>query len=202
MTHKKNPDVFELIRAKCNKIKSLAYETDLVTSNLPSGYHRDYQVLKENLIPAFGEIQTCLHLAEKVILQVKVRKDILEAPAYKYITSVDRVNQMVGSGVPFRDAYQAVAQELKRSYYKRRFQHTNIEGYVFQVAPNREMTVLWGTTSAVNVSFPYTCLRRVYLLGGEEEIPDGSPWDLDGATDSRITVRINQNQASYIEPCH
>lgn len=127
MPHKKNPDVFELIRAKCNKIKSLAFETDLVTTNLPSGYHRDYQVLKENLIPAFEEIQTCLYLAEKVILQVQVRKDILEDPAYKYITSVDKVNKMVGSGVPFRDAYQAVAQQIRNKTFsgELKFDHTH-----------------------------------------------------------------------------
>ncbi len=127
MPHKKNPDVFELIRAKCNKIKSLAYETELVTTNLPSGYHRDYQVLKENLIPAFGEIQTCLYLAEKVLLKVKVRKDILEDPAYKYITSVDKVNLMVGNGVPFRDAYQTVAQQIRSKTFSSElsFDHTH-----------------------------------------------------------------------------
>ena len=101
MPHKKNPDVFELIRAKCNRIKSLAFEMDLVTTNLPSGYHRDYQVLKENLMPAFGEIQTCLYLAEKVLLQVKIRKDILKDTVYQYITSVDKVNLMVRKGFLF-----------------------------------------------------------------------------------------------------
>jgi len=127
MPHKKNPDVFELIRAKCNKIKSLAYETELVTTNLPSGYHRDYQVLKENLIPGFGEIQTSLYLAEKVLLQVKVRKDILEDQAYKYISSVDKVNLMVGNGVPFRDAYQTVAQQIRSKTFSSdlKFDHTH-----------------------------------------------------------------------------
>ncbi|MFC2081310.1 argininosuccinate lyase [Bacteroidota bacterium] len=117
MPHKKNPDVFELIRARCNKIKAMANETDLVTTNLPSGYHRDYQVLKENFIPAFEEIQTCLHLAEKVLLQIRVRDDILEDPAYKYITSVDKVNKLVVSGVPFREAYQAVAQQIRNKTF-------------------------------------------------------------------------------------
>lgn len=113
MPHKKNPDVFELIRGKCNRIKSLAAEIDLVTTNLPSGYHRDFQVLKENLLPAFGEIRTCLHLAEKILLQVRVREDILEDPAYTYITSVDEVNRLVARGIPFRDAYREVARQIR-----------------------------------------------------------------------------------------
>ena len=127
MPHKKNPDVFELIRAKCNRIKSLAFETDMLITNLPSGYHRDFQVLKENLIPAFGEIRTCLHLAEKVLLQVNIRKDILEDQAYKYISSVDKVNQLVAGGVPFRDAYQAVAQQIRNKAFsaEQEFGHTH-----------------------------------------------------------------------------
>ncbi|MFC2112355.1 argininosuccinate lyase [Bacteroidota bacterium] len=127
MPHKKNPDVFELIRGKCNKLKSLSYEIDLVTTNLPSGYHRDYQVLKENLIPAFDEIGTCMHLAEKVLLQVKIRKDILEDQAYKYISSVDKVNQLVAGGMPFRDAYQEVAQQIRNKTFSTEltFEHSH-----------------------------------------------------------------------------
>jgi argininosuccinate lyase len=127
MPHKKNPDVFELIRARCNRIKAYAYETDLVTANLPSGYHRDYQVLKENLLPAFADMGTCLHLSEKVLLQVKVRKDILEDQRYRYISSVDQVNAMVGKGVPFRDAYQEVARKIRNKTFSAdlKFDHTH-----------------------------------------------------------------------------
>jgi argininosuccinate lyase len=113
MPHKKNPDVFELIRARCNRIKSLPYETDLVCSNLPSGYHRDYQVLKENLFPAFGEIRTSMQLAEKVLLRVSIREDILEDQAYRYISSVDKVNKLVAGGMPFRDAYREIARQIR-----------------------------------------------------------------------------------------
>ena len=113
MPHKKNPDVFELIRAKCNRIKSLPLEVDLVISGLPSGYHRDFQVLKENLMKAFSEIQACLYMAEKVLLQVKIRKDILDDPVYKHISSVDKVNQMVMKGMPFREAYQEIARQIR-----------------------------------------------------------------------------------------
>ena len=113
MPHKKNPDVFELIRAKCNRIKSLPTEADLVISGLPSGYHRDFQVLKENLMKAFSELQACLYMAEKVLLQVNIREDILEDPVYRHISSVDKVNQLVMGGMPFRDAYQEIARQIR-----------------------------------------------------------------------------------------
>lgn len=118
MPHKKNPDVFELIRARCNRLKSMAYEIDLVITNLPSGYHRDYQVLKENLAPSFGDLRTCMQLAEKVLLKVKVREDILQGQAYQYISSVDKVNRMVAKGIPFRDAYQSVAQQIRNKSFR------------------------------------------------------------------------------------
>jgi argininosuccinate lyase len=117
MPHKKNPDVFELIRAKCNRIKSLPTEVDLVTANLPSGYHRDFQVLKENLMTSFAELQKCLNMAEKVLLQINIRKDILKDPVYRHITSVDKVNKMVMSGMPFREAYQEVARQIRNNTY-------------------------------------------------------------------------------------
>ena len=127
MPHKKNPDVFELIRARCNRIKSLPYETDMVTTNLPSGYHRDYQVIKENLFPAFREIRTCMQLAEKVLLRVSIRKDILEDQAYKYISSVDQVNRLVAGGMPFRDAYREIARQIRNREFtpEHRFEHTH-----------------------------------------------------------------------------
>jgi argininosuccinate lyase len=117
MPHKKNPDVFELIRARCNRIKALPLETDLVISGLPSGYHRDFQVLKENLMQAFSELQACLYLAEKVILKVRIRKDILDDPVYRYISSVDKVNQLVMAGRPFREAYQEVARQIRQQTF-------------------------------------------------------------------------------------
>lgn len=117
MPHKKNPDVFELIRAKCNRIKSLPTEADLVISGLPSGYHRDFQVLKENMMKAFSEIQACLYMAEKVLLQVKIREDILEDPVYRHISSVDKVNQLVMKGIPFREAYQEIARQIRNQTF-------------------------------------------------------------------------------------
>lgn len=127
MPHKKNPDVFELIRAKCNRIKSLPTEVDLVISGLPSGYHRDFQVLKENLIKAFTELRACLTMAEKVLLQVKIRENILDDPLYRHISSVDKVNRLVMEGMPFRDAYQEVARQIRNHTFtpEDKIEHTH-----------------------------------------------------------------------------
>jgi argininosuccinate lyase len=127
MPHKKNPDVFELIRARCNRIKSLPLEADLVIGGLHSGYHRDFQVLKENLIKAFGDLNTCLSLAEKVLLQVKIRKDILDDPVYRHISSVDKVNRLVMEGMPFREAYQEIARQIRNKTFtpEEKIEHTH-----------------------------------------------------------------------------
>jgi len=127
MPHKKNPDVFELIRGRCNRIKSHPAEVDLVIGNLPSGYHRDFQVLKENLIRAFSELQACLHMAEKTLLQINIRQDILDDPVYRYISSVDKVNQLVMNGMPFREAYREIARQIRNNHFtpEDRFEHTH-----------------------------------------------------------------------------
>ncbi len=118
MPHKKNPDVFELIRGKCNRLRSLAYETELVITNLPSGYHRDFQLLKESLIPAFDELSLCLRITARAIGHIEVRKNILDDPVYRYITSVDRVNELVTGGMPFREAYGEVARQIREGTFK------------------------------------------------------------------------------------
>jgi argininosuccinate lyase len=119
MPHKKNPDVFELIRGKCNKMRSLTNEVELVITNLPSGYHRDFQVLKESLIPAFDEITKCLKLTDKAIGQIIIKDEILEDPAYQYISSVDKVNELVTNGMPFREAYQEIAKQIREGTFKK-----------------------------------------------------------------------------------
>lgn len=111
MPHKKNPDVFELIRAKTNLLLSLPNQIMMVTSNLTSGYHRDFQVLKEILFPAIQELKNCLFIAEYAAGKIKVNDEILEDPKYKLIFSVEAVNELVLNGTPFRDAYQQVAQQ-------------------------------------------------------------------------------------------
>jgi argininosuccinate lyase len=113
MPHKKNPDVFELIRSHCNRIKALPNEIMLMTTNLPSGYHRDLQLLKEHLFPAFRTLRECIHMATLMLSAVEVKKNILENEKYKYLFSVEEVNKLVLQGIPFRDAYKNVGQGIE-----------------------------------------------------------------------------------------
>jgi len=113
MPHKKNPDVFELIRAQCNRIKSLPNEIMLMTTNLPSGYHRDLQLLKEHLFPAFQMLKDCMEMAGLMLSRIEIKKDILKDDKYKYLFTVDEVNKLVMQGVPFRDAYKIVGQKVE-----------------------------------------------------------------------------------------
>ena len=118
MPHKKNPDVFELIRGKCNKIQALPYEITLITNNLPSGYHRDLQLLKEGLFPAIQNLKACLDIALFSIKDIKVKDNILSDKKYDYLFTVDTLNEMVIAGMPFRDAYKAVAEQLENGTFK------------------------------------------------------------------------------------
>lgn len=113
MPHKKNPDVFELIRAHCNRIKALPNEILLMTTNLPSGYHRDLQLLKEHLFPAFKDLKSCIQMAGLMLENIEIRKDILIDEKYKYLFTVDEVNKLVIQGVPFRDAYKIIGQKVE-----------------------------------------------------------------------------------------
>jgi argininosuccinate lyase len=118
MPHKKNPDVFELIRAKCNKIQALPNEISLMTSNLPSGYHRDLQIIKESFIPAFNELNDCINIALYALKNIRIKKDILKDEKYKYLFSVEVVNQMVLDGIPFRDAYKKVGLMIEADNFE------------------------------------------------------------------------------------
>ena len=117
MPHKKNPDVFELTRAKCNKLQALPYQITLITNNLPSGYFRDMQIIKEVFIPAFEELQSCIYMVNRMMQEVKVNKQILEDKKYDLIFSVEEVNKRVVDGVPFRDAYKEVGLEIESGNY-------------------------------------------------------------------------------------
>ena len=118
MPHKKNPDVFELIRAKCNKLQSLPSEISMIISNLPAGYHRDFQLLKETIFPAIQELRDCLNITEYMLSRMMVKKGIVEQEKYKYLFSVEKVNELVLSGIPFRDAYKIVGQEIESGNFK------------------------------------------------------------------------------------
>lgn len=118
MPHKKNPDVFEMIRGKCNRIQSLPNELTLLAANLPSGYHREMQLTKEILFPAFRELEDCIGMMILMISHMEVRKDILSAEKYKYVFSVERVNQLVNQGIPFRQAYQQVGNDIEKGTFQ------------------------------------------------------------------------------------
>lgn len=118
MPHKKNPDVWELVRGKCNKTKGLPNEIALLTSNLPSGYHRDLQLLKEQIIPAIEDLKECLKISELMLSQIQVNTDIVKDEKYKYIFSVEEVNNLVLQGVPFRDAYKQVGAVIEAGEFE------------------------------------------------------------------------------------
>ncbi len=118
MPHKKNPDVFELIRARCNKIQALPNEIALMTSNLPSGYHRDLQLLKENLFPAFASLNDCLEMTAFMLRSVRIKNDILKDEKYAYLFSVEAVNAEVLRGVPFREAYKNIGAAIENGEFK------------------------------------------------------------------------------------
>ncbi len=119
MPHKKNPDVAELLRAKSNRLKALPMEVTLVLSNLPSGYHRDMQLLKEILMPAFDEILDCLDITEFMLEHLEVKPNLLADSKYDLLFSVERVNELVLQGVPFREAYRIVGKEIGDHTYQR-----------------------------------------------------------------------------------
>ncbi|GAB4336484.1 MAG: argininosuccinate lyase [Flammeovirgaceae bacterium] len=127
MPHKKNPDVFELIRAKCNRIQNLPNEIMMMTTNLPSGYHRDYQILKEILFPALDALNACLDIAIYMFPQMQVKDNLLKDERYEYIFSVELVNEEVMKGVPFREAYRKIADSIANKTYKapEKVEHTH-----------------------------------------------------------------------------
>lgn len=127
MPHKKNPDVAELLRAKTNRMKALPMEVTLVMSNLPSGYHRDMQILKEILMPAFDELLDCLSIADFILEHLLVKPNLLDDPKYDLLFSVERANELVLQGVPFREAYRTVGQEIAEHTYQppRDLHHTH-----------------------------------------------------------------------------
>jgi len=117
MPHKKNPDVFELTRAKCNKLQALPNDITLIMNNLPSGYFRDLQIIKEQFIPSFEEMNDCLQMVNRMIGEIKVNEHILDDPKYLLIFSVEEVNRLVLQGMPFRDAYKHVGLEIEKGNF-------------------------------------------------------------------------------------
>ena len=118
MPHKKNPDVFELIRGKCNLLQGLPQKLALLTSNLPSGYHREMQLAKGPIIEAFQEIKSCLEMMQFTLSKIQVRKNITNDSKYNYLFSVDTLNEWVKKGMPFREAYQKMSEDIVSKKYK------------------------------------------------------------------------------------
>jgi argininosuccinate lyase len=113
MPHKKNPDVFELIRSHCNRIQALPNEIMLMTANLPSGYHRDLQLLKEHIIPVFKNLNDCLQMTGLMMSNIEIKKDLLKDEKYATLFSVEEVNKLVLAGMPFRDAYKKTGSAIE-----------------------------------------------------------------------------------------
>ncbi len=117
MPHKKNPDVFEIIRAKCNKLQALPYEISMISANLPSGYHRDLQLIKESFIPSFDMVLNVLNITELVLKNITINSSIIDNELYKDIFSVEEVNKLVLEGVSFREAYRRIANKISNGNY-------------------------------------------------------------------------------------
>ena len=129
MPHKKNPDVFELIRAKCNRVQSTPNELALLLTNLPSGYHRDLQLTKEILFPAIETLKSCLKMTMLMVENIEIKDNILDDEKYRYLFSVEAVNELVNKGIPFREAYQVVGNQIEKGEfnfdYKKQLHHTH-----------------------------------------------------------------------------
>ena len=127
MPHKKNPDVFELIRGKCNRLQAVPNQLTLILTNLPSGYHRDLQLVKEVIVPAIQDLKACIEILTFSLKEVRVNETILEDPKYDYLFSVDTLNELVLGGIPFRDAYKQMGMEIYEGRFtpKRDIKHTH-----------------------------------------------------------------------------
>ena len=146
MPHKKNPDVFELIRAKSNKLQSLPQQITLIMNNLPVGYFRDLQIIKEVFLPAFDELKDCLQMAAYIINKIEVNEHILDNPMYDPIFSVEEVNRLAAAGMPFRDAYKKVGLDIEAGKFtpNKNIHHTH-EGSIGKLM-NDEIVKLMNDT--------------------------------------------------------
>ncbi|MEO6613843.1 MAG: argininosuccinate lyase [Chitinophagaceae bacterium] len=156
MPHKKNPDVFELVRSYCNRIKALPNEITMMTTNLPSGYHRDLQLLKEHLFPAFRTLKDCIEMTGLMLSNAVIKKDLLNDEQYKYLFSVEEVNKLVNKGMPFRDAYKKVGMDIEAGNFSpaNSVQHTH-EGSIGNLCTEQIKAQMQKVTG----SFPFTRVR-------------------------------------------
>lgn len=166
MPHKKNPDVFELIRAKSNKLQALPQQIMLIMNNLPCGYFRDLQIIKEVFLPAFEELTDCLQMAAYIINKMEVNEHILDNPMYDPMFSVEEVNKLAAAGMPFRDAYKKVGLEIENGTFKadKHIYHTH-EGSMGNLCNDRIEALMDQTLSEFHFDRMLEAERR--LLGRE-----------------------------------
>ena len=151
MPHKKNPDVFELIRAKCNKLQSLPQQVTLIMNNLPVGYFRDLQIIKEVFLPAFGELKDCLQMAAYIINKIEVNEHILDNPMYDPMFSVEEVNRLAANGMPFRDAYKKVGLDIEAGNFKASHDiHHTHEGSIGNLCNDKIQALMQQTLDGFN----------------------------------------------------
>ena len=127
MPHKKNPDVFEIMRGKCNRLQSVPNEISLLTTNLPLGYHRDLQLLKDIIFPATTTLRQCLEMCDFMLQNIIIKSDVINDSKYDYLFTVEDVNRLTLSGVPFREAYKQIGMQVQRGEYTptREVNHTH-----------------------------------------------------------------------------
>lgn len=164
MPHKKNPDVFELIRAKSNKLQALPQQVTLIMNNLPVGYFRDLQIIKEVFLPAFGELKDCLDMAAYIVNKMEVNEHILDNPIYDPMFSVEEVNDLAAHGMPFRDAYKKVGLEIEAGEFKPRKEiHHTHEGSIGNLCNDRIVALMECTLAEFH--FERVELAEKALLG-------------------------------------
>lgn len=164
MPHKKNPDVFELTRAKCNKLQALPQQITLISNNLPSGYFRDLQIIKEVFLPAFAELSDCLTMTTMILSKVKINEKILDNNSYDFLFSVEEVNRLTLSGVPFRDAYKQVGLDIEAGNFhpERSIQHTH-EGSIGNLCNDEILNYKNAILSQFNFSKVEKALKQLLL---------------------------------------
>ncbi len=151
MPHKKNPDVFELTRAKCNKLQSLPQQIMMIMNNLPSGYFRDLQIIKEIFLPAFKELKECIEMTTYIIDKIKVNENILDDDRYLYIFSVEEVNRLASEGMPFRDAYKKVGLDIEAGNFThdKKVHHTH-EGSIGNLCNDNVVAMMKNVVEGFN----------------------------------------------------
>ncbi len=162
MPHKKNPDVFELIRGHCNRIQALPNEILMMMTNLPSGYHRDLQLLKEHLFPAIKNLRNCLRMATLMFENIEVKKDILADEKYKYLFTVEEMNKLVLKGMPLRDAYKKIGTDVESGVFKTegKISHTH-EGSIGNLENEKIRWMMQNVTSRFNFAKDNEALQKL-----------------------------------------